>query len=116
MDSRPRPIYVGIQSCKTANEILRRAKMLKENPFVQDGNEVKLFIEQMYSPNVSQEHKVALHVRWSLKKANAKWIVYLKYPARTFYETEEGGHEREWQVYNEPHPDSASNHSSDECY
>ena len=74
-----------------------------------------------YSSNkctASTSHKSvkSLLVRWSLKKANPKWIVYLKYPAKTFYKTEEGGHEREWQVYNEPHPDSASNHSSDEYY
>ena len=115
MDSRPRPTYVGFQSWKTANEILRRAKMSKENPFVQDGNEVTLFIEEMYSPNVSQECKAALRVRWSLKTANPKWIVYLKYPARIFYKTE-GGHGRKWQVYNELHSDSASNHSSDQYY
>ena len=78
--------------------------MLKGNPLVQDGNEAKLFIEQMYSPNVPQERKAALRVRWSLKRANPELIVYLKYPARIFYKTEEGGQEREWQVYNEPHP------------
>ena len=88
--------------------------MLKENPYVQDGNGDKLFIEQMYSPNVSQERKAASCVRWSLKRENSKWIVYPKYSARIFYKTEEGGHEKEWQVYNEPLPDSVSNHSSDQ--
>ena len=36
MDSRPRPIHVGFQSWKTADEILRRAKMFKRK-FIRTG-------------------------------------------------------------------------------
>ena len=67
----------------------------------------------MYSPAVTQEQKAALRVKWSLKKANPSWIVFLRHPARIFYGTEDDGEVREWKVYDEPKPPS---HLGDEYY
>ena len=114
--NRPRPIFVAFQSWKVAAEVLKKAKMLRDNPYLYEGKEVKevgLYIEQMYSPTVTQKRKAALRVRWSLKKTNPSWIVFLRYPARIFYRTEDDGEVREWKVYDEPKP---SSHSSDEYY
>ena len=93
--------------------MLKKAKMLRDNPYSCEGKEVNIYIEQMYSPAVTRERKAALRVRWSLKKANPSWMVFLRYPARIFYRTEDDGEVREWKVYNEPKPPS---HSSDEYY
>ena len=111
--NRPRPIFVAFESWKVAAEVLKKAKMLRDNPYRCEGKEVNIYIEQMYSPAVTQERKAALRVRWSLKKANPSWMVFLRYPARIFYRTEDDGEVREWKVYNEPKPPS---HSSDEYY
>ena len=111
--NRPRPISVAFQSWKVAAEVLKKAKMFRDNLYLYEGNEVDIYIEQMYSPAVTQEQKAALLVRWSLKKANPSWIVFLRYLARIFYRTEDNGEVRKWKGYDEPKPPS---HSSDEHY
>ena len=68
--NRPRPIFVAFESWKVAAEVLKKAKMLRDNPYRYEGKEVNIYIEQMYSPAITQERKAALRVRWSLKKAN----------------------------------------------
>ena len=85
---KPRPILVAFKSWKVAAEVLKKAKMLKDNSYLYEGNEFNIYIEQMYSPAVTQEQKTALRVRLSLKKANPSWIVFLAHPARIFYCTE----------------------------
>ena len=104
---------MAFQSWKVAAEVLKKAKMLKDNPYLYESNEVNIYIEQMYSPAVTQEPKAALCVRWSPKKVNQSWIAFLRYPERIFYHTEDDGEVREWKVYDEPKPRS---HSSDEYY
>ena len=111
--NRPGPIFVAFESWKVAAEVLKKVKMLKDKPYRYEGNKVNIYIEQMYSSVLTQERKAALRVRSSLKKANPSWIVFLRYPARIFYRTEDVGEVREWNVYDEPKPPS---HSSDEYY
>ena len=106
--NRPRPIFVAFQSWKIAAEELKKAKILRDNPYLYEGNEVNIYIEQMYSPAATQEQKAALHVRWSLKKANPSWMVFLRCPARLFYRTEDDGEVREWKAYDEQKPPSHS--------
>ena len=47
--NRPRPIFVAFQSWKLAAEVLKKAKMLRDNPYLYEGNDVNIYIEQMYS-------------------------------------------------------------------
>ena len=64
-------------------------RVLKEKPYVHKGEELKLFINQIYSPRVTQLRKQALKTRWELKQEHKDWIVYLRYPAKIFIKKHE---------------------------
>ena len=45
---------------------------------------MKVFIDQLYSPKVSEARQEALKKRWQIKQKLPDWSVFLKYPARIF--------------------------------
>ena len=86
----PRPIHVAFLLWEQANEIAMSAqRVLKENPYAHKGEELKLFVNQMYSPRVIQLRKQALKTRWELKQEQKDWIIYLRYPAKIFIKKHE---------------------------
>ena len=58
--------------------VMSTTRVLKEEPYVHKGEELKLFVNQMYSPRVTQSRKHALKTRWELKQEHEDWIVYLQ--------------------------------------
>ena len=57
-------------------------RVLKEKPYVHKGEDLKLFINQIYSPRVTQFRKQALKTRWELKQEHKDWIV----PSKDLYQ------------------------------
>ena len=53
---------------------------------------MKVFIDQSYSPNVSEARQEALKKRWQIKQKHPDWSVFLKYPARIFVRCPEDDH------------------------
>lgn len=51
---------------------------------MKDGSAIGIFVDQLYSPNVTQERKKAMNKRWQIKQEHQEWIVFIKYPARIF--------------------------------
>ena len=75
----PRPIHVAFLLWEQANEIaMSTQRVLKEKPYAHKGEELKLFVNQMYSPRVTQLRKQALKIRWELKQEHKGWIIYLQ--------------------------------------
>ena len=82
----PRPIIVAFLHWEDANTILFQApKVLESNPVkAKDGSTLRVFVHQLYSPNITQERKKALTKRWQIKQEHPEWTVFIKYPARIF--------------------------------
>ena len=86
----PRPIHIAFLLWEQANEIAMSAqRVLKEKPYAHKGEELKLFVNQMCSPRVTQLRKQALKTRWELKQEHKDWIIYLWYPAKIFMKKHE---------------------------
>ena len=82
----PRPIIVAFFHWEDANTILFQApKVLKGNPVkAKDGSTLRVFVDQLYSPKVTQERKKAMTKRWQIKQEHPEWTVFIKYSARIF--------------------------------
>ena len=53
---------------------------------------MEVFIDQLYSPKVSEARQEALKKRWQIKQKHPDWSVFLKYPARIFVRRPEDDH------------------------
>ena len=81
----PRPIHVAFLLWEQVNEIAMSAqRVLKKKPYAHKAEELKLFVNQMYSPRVTQLHKQVLKTYWELKQEHKDWIIYLRYQAKIF--------------------------------
>ena len=92
--STPRPVIVAFLRWDDANTILSNARRaLKSNPPKDKvGGSMKVFIDQLYSPKVSEARQEALKKRWQIKQKHPDWSVFLKYPARIFVRRPEDDH------------------------
>ena len=82
-------IYYGWNDVNTILSNARRA--LKNNPPKDKvGGSMEVFIDQLYSPKVSEARQEALKKRWQIKQKHPDWSVFLKYPARIFVKTPRG--------------------------
>ena len=81
----PRPIFVAFLKWKTANEVISKSPYsLKNKPWRDEvtNSVMPIFVEQMFSPNVSKLRQQALKKRRELKDENPSWTVFLRYPAK----------------------------------
>ena len=91
-EKTPRPIFVAFLRWKTANEvILKSPSSLKKRPWRDEvtNSVIPIFVEQMFSPNVSKLRQQALKKRRELKDENPSWTIFLRYPAKLFYKQNE---------------------------
>ena len=89
-----RPIIVAFLRWDDANTVLPNArKTLKNNPLGDKiSGSMEVFIDQLYSPKVSEVRQEALKKRWQIKQKHPDWSVVLKYPAGTFVKRPEDDH------------------------
>ena len=82
----PRPIIVAFLHWEDANTVLFQApKLLKSNLVkAKDGSTLRIFVDQLYIPKITQERKKAMTKRWQIKQQHPEWTVFIKYPARIF--------------------------------
>ena len=87
----PRPVVVAFLHWEDANTILFQApKVLKSNPVkAKDGSTLRVFVDQPYSPKITQERKKAMIKRWQIKQEHPELTVFIKYPARIFVKENE---------------------------
>ena len=92
--STPRPVIVAFLRWDDANTILSNARraLKKSPPKDKVGGSMKVFIDQLYSPKVSEARQEALKKRWQIKQKHPDWSVFLKYPARIFVRRPEDDH------------------------
>ena len=98
-----RLIIVQFLRWEDANIVLTYAsKALKKNPFKDEkGGTIPIFIEQMYSPEISRQRKQALLVRKHLKNVFPEAVVFLKYHARLYirYAEDKDLVQYDWKSY-----------------
>ena len=95
----PRPIFVAFLRWKTANEVISKSpSSLKKKPWRDEvtNSAIPIFVEQMFSPNVSKLRQQALKKRRELKDENPSWTVFLSYPAKLFYKQNEEDRPQEY--------------------
>ena len=88
----PRPIFVAFLRWTTANEVVSKSpSSLKKKPWRDEvtNSVIPIFMEQMFSPNVSKLRQQALKKCRELKDENPSWTVFLRYPAKLFYKQNE---------------------------
>ena len=92
--STPRPVIVAFLHWNDVNTILSNARRaLKNNPPKDKvGSSMKVFIDQLYSPKVSEARQKALKKWWQIKQKHPDWSVFLKYPAQIFVRHPEDDH------------------------
>ena len=90
----PRPVIVAFLHWDDANTILSNARRAPKNNPPKDkvGGSMEVFIDQLYSPKVSEARKEALKKWWQIKQKHPGWSVFLKYPARIFVRRPEDDH------------------------
>ena len=67
----PRSIIVAFLHWEDANTVLfHTPKVLKSNPVEakKDGSTLRVFVDQLYSPKITQERKKAMTKRWQIKQ------------------------------------------------
>ena len=84
--SSPIPIIVAFSKLEEANKILQTAgRVLKNKPYKDvDGKEINIYVEQFYSPKVTELRNKALKIRRQVKDEHPDWIVVMRYPAKLF--------------------------------
>ena len=82
----PRPIVVSFLCWEDTNTIRSKApRAMKHNPpRGNDGTMLNVFVDQMYSPKITEARNEALKKQWQIKQKHPNWSVFPKYPARTF--------------------------------
>ena len=87
----PGPMIVAFLHWEDANTILFQVpKVLKGNPVkAKDGSTLRVFVDQLYSPKITQERKKSMTKRWQIKQEHPEWTVFIKYPARIFVKENE---------------------------
>ena len=99
----PRLIMVQFLGSEDANTMLANApKALKKNPFKDEKRDtIPIFIEQMYSPEISRQRQQALLVRKHLKNDFLEAVVFFKYPARLYirYAEDKDPVQYDWKSY-----------------
>ena len=53
-------------------------------PKGRDGTLLDVFVDQMYSPKITEASNEALKKRWQIKQKHPNWSVFLKNSARIF--------------------------------
>ena len=85
----PRPIFVKFTSWKNAQ--LYKSFVVKNNKYLKSkGKSVTVFVDQMYSQNVSERRKQAFEARKKLREEGENTKTFVKYPATLMKQNAEG--------------------------
>ena len=57
--------------------------------WAKDGSTLRVLVDQLYSPKITQESKKAMTKRWQIKQEHPEWTVFIKYPSRIFVKENE---------------------------
>ena len=84
--SRSSPRLIMVLRWEQANKILQMAcRVLKKKSYKDlDGNEINIYVEQFYSPKVTELQNKALKIRRQVKDEHPDWIALMRYPAKRF--------------------------------